>query len=272
VALYLAVYLGAAAAGQAGIVRMGWRYARIARRRWLRHGLRVTVAGAVCGLLFCACKAWFVTGVLLGVEFRPAETSAPLFGSLAALLEVGGLTLPAWGPRLAGLRAAVLRYAAYRQLTPLWRELYRATPQIALVPPRRYGDWLITDVSFRLYRRVIEIRDGRLALRPHFDPDVAAAARQLGRAAGLTGRSLDATVEAAVLAAAIRAKGRDQRTADALPITAALLDGPGGSDLSEEIRWLVPVSRALARSRVVRGVLTDSRVDPRIVPRPVAAR
>jgi hypothetical protein len=263
VAQYMMVYLSACAVGLASIGCLGWRYAKLAGRPWLRRGLRIAVAGAASGMCFCLCKGVYVVGLRLGVQLRYMEAVTPLFASVCGLLLVGGLTLPAWGPRLAELEAAARRYRSYRQLNPLWLALYRAVPQIALVPPSSHRDWPLRDLGFRLYRRVIEIRDGRLALRPYFDHRVASAALRLGQAAGLSGAELDAAVEASVLAAALRAK-HDGRTA-----TTDRLDAPGGSDLSGEIAWLVSVATAFAGSPVVRAVLAET--EPRPGRRPATA-
>jgi hypothetical protein len=58
--------------------------------------------------------------------------------------------------------------------------LREINPEIALDPaPSGFRDTLrIRDLDFRLYRRIIEIRDGRLALRPFLDADVARRARE----------------------------------------------------------------------------------------------
>lgn len=253
VAEYLAVYLGAVLVGQAAIARLGWQYAKIAGRPLLSRGLRIAVAGAVVGMGFCLCKAVYVIGVRLELPVGPVELAAPVFAAVSGLLLVAGLTLPAWGPRLAAVPAAVRRYQHHRQLAPLWTALYGAVPEIALVPPSGRPDWLVArDLDFRLYRRVIEIRDGRLALRPYLDQRVKATALRLGRAAGLCGSELDATVEAAVLAAAIRAKHED-RAADT-----GSSDAPGGSDLPGELAWLVAVATAFASSAVVSAALRET--------------
>jgi hypothetical protein len=253
VAEYLAVYLGAVLFGQAAIARLGWRYAKISGRPWLRRGLRITVVGAVVGMGFCLSKAIYLVGVRFGVPVGPVELAAPVFAACSGMLLVVGLTLPAWGPRLAPAAATLRRYRYHRQLAPLWTALYRAVPEIALVPPSGRPDWFVThDLDFRLYRRVIEIRDGRLALRPYLDERVTATALRLGRDAGLSGPELDATVEAAVLAAAIRAK-HEERAADS-----GSLDAPGGSDLPGELAWLVAVATAFASSTVVRAALRET--------------
>jgi hypothetical protein len=240
---YLLVYLSACIVGEVAIMRLGIRYARMPIRPWLRRGLRLVVAGAAAGLGFCLCKLAYVLGIWLGVELRPVEAVTPLLAGLFVLLLMVGLTLPGWGPRLSTAARLAGSYRAYRRLAPLWWALYRAEPQIALVPPSVYREWTIADLGFRLYRRVIEIRDGRLALRPFLSADTAARAASTGRAVGWQGARLDTFVEAVVLSAALRAhrEGRPVRpdqalNADPRGSTAA------GTDLASELAWWVPVA------------------------------
>ncbi|SHG89408.1 MAB_1171c family putative transporter [Streptoalloteichus hindustanus] len=274
-AVYLVFYVSAFAVGLCDTARIGWHYAREAPRPWLRRGLRLTAAGAATGLGYCAVRIANILGPVLGVDTRRWEALAPLCASAGALLVIVGLTVPAWGHRITALAGLAGRYLAHRRLAPLWRAVaLRSSPEVVLDPPAvRALEWLrVRDLDFRLYRRVIEIRDGRLALRPHLDARVAAAADRLGREAGLSGDGLLAVVEAARLAAAVRAKARgspaddgatDDDGASAEPAGAephgAESHGvePGGADLCAEITWLVRVSRAYRRSPVVRAVLTE---------------
>jgi len=250
VAEYLLLYLGTLAVALTAVAWLCRQYARIAARPWLRRGLRVWAAGAVVGILFCACKGGYVLALRLGSDPWYLEAATPVIATSAALLNACAFTMPALGPRLDQLRSWLGRHRAYHQLGPLWTELYRAVPEIALEPPRAFGLHPARDLDFWLYRRVIEIRDAWLALRPYLDDTVADVARRLGRAAGLSGAELDAVVEASVLAAALRAKERER------PAAVSAREVPGGSDLCGELTWLVPVASAFARSSVVRAVLT----------------
>jgi len=79
---------------------------------------------------------------------------------------VVGCTMPAWGPHI-GIPALVIwlrRHRAHRHLYPLWRDLYQVNPEIALLRPlpRLIDALILYDLDFRLYRRVVEIRDGIL--------------------------------------------------------------------------------------------------------------
>ena len=106
----------------------------------------------------------------------------------------------------------------------------------------------MTHLSYRLYRRVIEIRDGLLALRSYRDPEVRIRARQCGEAAGLTGDELRAAVAAAQLKAAVDAKAQGRLA----PATddREIFELRRGNDLTAEAAWLGQIARAYMRSSV----------------------
>jgi hypothetical protein len=89
-----------------------------------------------------------------------------------------------------------------------------------------------------VYRRVIEIRDGLLALQPYRTPDATTSAHARAAAAGLTGRALEAAVEAEAVAAALRAR------AAGAPPTSGPVPVNGGTDLVEDTLFLGQVSAA----------------------------
>lgn len=133
-----------------------------------------------------------------------------------------------------------LAWRALRRLMPLRSALCSAIPEaVSVVPGARRA------VRFRLYQRVIEIRDAALTLRPYRDPEVASAAGRAARAAGLSGGELAAMVEAAVLASAVRTWNAGR---PALRSAGDMGHGAGlGSDLRSEADWLVTVSRAFGQ-------------------------
>ncbi|MCA2224849.1 hypothetical protein LDL49_26840 [Nonomuraea sp. NEAU-L178] len=117
-------------------------------------------------------------------------------------------------------------------------------------------------MPFRLYRRVIEIRDGQLAVRPYAHPAAYELATRLSRQAGLVDDALDATVEAAVLSTAIIAKAADRQcppSCDLPPIPTR--DHP---HLVGEISWLTKVAHALHGSPI--GATTIAQLQP-VLPR-----
>jgi hypothetical protein len=104
------------------------------------------------------------------------------------------------------------------------------------------------DVDLRLVRRVVEIRDGRLALRTYLPAGTVAGVRSACEAAGLTPQDTQATIEAASLAAALRQHSRGEvvEATDSFPET------PGGTDLDQEVACLVRVAQAYAGSPIGR--------------------
>ncbi|WP_461029518.1 MAB_1171c family putative transporter, partial [Streptomyces sparsus] len=180
-ALYFSLYLAVCAVGQVGAVRMSLRYARIAHRPWLRRGMWAVTAGGLLILCYCAVRYVEIAGMRLGFD-NPWSWLYWTTGSVGSLLQVFGWTVPSWGPQLSRAGRWWADYRAYRRLAPLWWALYRASPGIALAePPSRLAELLPPrDLEYRLYRRVIEIRDGQLALRPWLDPE--AVRREADRA------------------------------------------------------------------------------------------
>jgi hypothetical protein len=129
----------------------------------------------------------------------------------------------------------------------LWTALHEATPEIALHSARgRLAELAsVGDLDYRLYRRVIEILDGQLALRPYVTPEVRRAAEQLARRVGVRVDQLEPTIDALVLHTALRAKATGA-AADAIP---APTDRPDrDADLAAETRRLVAVADAFVRS------------------------
>jgi Family of unknown function (DUF6545) len=121
-----------------------------------------------------------------------------------------------------------------RQLAPLRAALLAAVPEAARVTVQ-------TAPRPRLNQVVVEIRDAVLALRPYFDDQVVRRARQEADVAGLTGKARACSVEAAVLAAALRAKAAGVPAPGATP-TYGWQYMPGRG-LPSEAAWLVRVSR-----------------------------
>jgi hypothetical protein len=147
--------------------------------------------------------------------------------------------LPLWGPRWERIRA-------YRCLGPLWLALSRANPEVMLEPPRlRLLDaWSPWRSDFRLYRRVIEIRDAIQRLRPYFDPEPATLGSRSGEQAGLPDVEFEVAVAAAQLRAAVRKKSAG---GDATGRSRAGVAAPDNSSLDAELAVLLPVARAFTR-------------------------
>ncbi|MFD5245594.1 MAB_1171c family putative transporter [Amycolatopsis sp. NPDC058340] len=221
----------------------------------LRVGLWLLVGGGVSALGW---TFWDVDDIYILATTGAVDAGEEPLSAILAALSVGlagaGATLSVWGPALATPFRLIGLYRTYRRIEPLWAALREAVPGIALDP----GPGMPGGVEFALYRRVIEIRDGHLALRPYFDPDLPRVAEAEARKAKIPEARVAATVEAATLAAALAAAGAGRRYApDDVPAT--YLDEP---DIATEAAWLVEVTRAWRRSAVV-GRIRNSRVSSR---------
>jgi hypothetical protein len=125
-------------------------------------------------------------------------------------------------------------------LFPLWKAYYEAEPAIALdrsTEPDNVGKRSFRDVEIQLYRRVIEIRDGMLAVRRFAHARTRELALQEAQQAGL--KNPDLVGEAAWLELARRAKLRGCAPhEDNMPAT------QGGQDLASEIRVLIEIVKS----------------------------
>ncbi|MGV9248687.1 MAB_1171c family putative transporter [Streptomyces sp. NPDC003710] len=249
--LYLLLYIATYTYGQIEVARRSRQYAALSHRPWLRRGLNLIAAGATVTLGYSTVRLTDIIAVPLRLNMAGWEPIAWICGDVGALLTFVGWTMPAWGPRASFIRHHIRTYRRYRQLTPLWQALRKAAPSIEL--PLAAGTLRERlspqTLEFLLYRRVIEIRDGQLALRDLYNPAVAEEARQLGRATGLQGPELEAVAEAAQIAAALHhGPGTDSaRQPQVSP------QGVNGTDYAHETDWLIAVSLAFTHSPVVQA-------------------
>ncbi|MGD9891550.1 MAG: MAB_1171c family putative transporter [Dehalococcoidia bacterium] len=254
---YRLVFLASLFLALVSILRLASRFARAFDRPALSLGLHLVALGCLVGIGYAAHEGLRITTLRLGFG-EPLPASSLITRALVAgavVLTLMGSIIPAWGAR-AGIPALyrwVSRYRAYRRLYPLWRDLYQANPEIALLPaPSALADALtVRDLGFRLYRRVVEIRDGHLAVRPYLDPATAVSAQRLCQNAGLSGEEASTAIEAASLAAALRARAEGQ-----LPLSNPVAPTTlGGADVRSEVAVLERVAHSYKRSPIVRAVL-----------------
>jgi hypothetical protein len=219
------------------LTRLCRRYAQLSDRRYLKAGMRLIQAAGVLGIVYVMLRIAYLVAVQVAptVDLSAYEPVSKLIVAVLSILAIVGAVLPAAGPR-------VENYRAHRELYPLWSAMHKAEPAIALDAPQSAGrDRLrVRDLGYRLHRRVIEIRDGQLALRPYRRTDVALAARRHGQQRQLSGEDLEATVEAATLSAAVK----DKAAGRGAPPGSSARTSSGGTRLSEEISWLRKVSRS----------------------------
>ncbi|MEE1927082.1 MAB_1171c family putative transporter [Streptomyces sp. TRM 70351] len=236
-AVYFSLYLAVCAVGQVEAVRLSTRYARMAHRSWLRSGMWAVAVGASLILVYCLIRYLQIIAIWTGLP-EPWDDLYWIAGSVGSLCQVFGWTVPSWGPRLSEAAQWVANFRSYRRLRPLWWALYRANPAIALAPPASRWWELVPprDLEYRLYRRVIEIRDGQLALRPYMDP---AAVRAEAARLGVSAEAPSTAYEALLLRTALTA--RDTGSAAPAGPSETVTHAPDG-DITEEIAWLTQVA------------------------------
>ncbi|MFJ9418666.1 MAB_1171c family putative transporter [Streptomyces sp. NPDC101227] len=242
---YLLIFLAYYTFGEIETGRLSHRYANVSHRLWLRRGLRLTAAGSWLTLGFSLIRIADIVLAEHSAALRELEAVAWVCGDVGALLTHIGWTLPGWGPALSAPRRWLRAWRQYRRLRPLWHVLHEVTPTIELTASAN-GFWSRfrpSTLEFKVYRQVIEIRDGQLALRSYTDPEAVRIARELGRAAGRSGKDLQAIEEATQLASMVRSRERNTLPS-AHPVPRAAT-GPQGSDLTDEINWLVKVAEAM---------------------------
>lgn len=250
-AVYLGIVVAVLGAVTAEVAYYCWRYGNELAGDLMRVGLHYIAAAGVLGVLYSVYNAAYVALRLNGADrdvLGNSEVVSEVLLGLATLAIALGNTLPDWGERVAGAARA---RALLAELEPLWSDLRHATPAIELLPTRaRLSPRLsLRDQDMRLYRRLIEIRDGRLALRPYMS--AADAARVRVEAAGTSPADLPALLEAGTLAAALDAKARGRLAPD--PIGDVDPGAPlgGGDDVDTELAWFRQVAGFYAHSPVV---------------------
>lgn len=224
----LIIYAVALIVGLMKIRSLCARYANSSQKSWVTRGLKLVRWGADVNLGY-ACV--FLAGVI-----------APFFGTTiphwhvivvpatvtSTILGVAGFTLPSLGPELIDIRRSLTDMRAHRALEPLWEDLVLGNPHIALRESDR------RKISYRLYRRVVEIRDGITHLAEFITPDEAASDSDPARTAAeqLRRAMTEKTVH----------RGADY-SAGFAPLVG---DNPNAS-VDEEIRWLCELAKHYAQ-------------------------
>jgi uncharacterized protein DUF6545 len=259
-ALYVLVYTGYLTFSVLEFLRGIWRQAARTRRRTQRIGLRVSAVGCGFALAYTAYKIVVLTsvGLRLGLlaehgplcssPVTPVRCAFSVTAPAAAVLTIAlGLTLPALAWPVEQHLRRRWEARSFAALGPLWADITAVTPHVVLDPPEPGAEsGRGTDLEFLLHRRVVEIDDGLLTLRPYRSRAVRETARRTATAGTRPGRHTDveAAVEAAVLRAAVAA--RRAGAAPAQDAEDSLAHGPSdrGGGLRAETEWLLRVAAA----------------------------
>jgi hypothetical protein len=211
-----------------------WRYSRRTTSQSLALGLSLFGFGtALAGLFWLVHLARVVLGSTWALSYAPLLMNLHGFFRGAALLV----------PTFSMMRRTVADGVAAWHLWPLWRDLVKAMPQVALAKPRgRIVEllWPPAPRELLVYRKVIETRDAILILNDYIGQDTPELARNHLADCGVPSVGNDAAVLACVIKDARLAKITDRSRCRG-PFSIASL---GSSDLDDEKRFLVDVARA----------------------------
>ncbi|GGL79699.1 hypothetical protein GCM10010129_24200 [Streptomyces fumigatiscleroticus] len=195
---YLLVFIASQAVPCVTIFRQCGPYARMAGQTSLGQALRLLSVTAVILFLYCLARTVNILTAASGLDIGAWQLAASVFSAAGIVTLSLSLTISSWGPSAGRLLEWWRNYRSYRVLYPLWRDLYESSPDIVLEPPGAS----VSDLDYRLHRRVIEIRDGWRDLRPYIDrapngagpahPEASEESRQAYAEAAQIRRALDA--------------------------------------------------------------------------------
>jgi hypothetical protein len=215
--------------------RWALRYANESSRR-ARLGLR----GAAVGLCCYAIAAALRTVVTIIRWAGQPGFATDLMATTNRLIPLGtylfliGVCYVGLAARLAALRVWIRHRRIYHELWPLWAQLHHVFPSDELdrmSTPRWLDRLLPQRVSYRYWRRVIEIRDGLVQLSPQlvdagFDPSLPA----------------ENQIDNIQTALSRQSQGHTPQSQ-----TAVMVAAPEALDINSDVQQLVRLARALAQ-------------------------
>ncbi|WP_405700245.1 MAB_1171c family putative transporter [Streptomyces sp. NBC_00069] len=237
IALYLTAHLVAAVV----MVAMCWRWS-LQVHGWLRIGLMIIVSGYIFNLSYDATKISAVVARWAGHDLDGLSTFiAPPLASVGALISAIGFVLPLLCQRLSD---SWQTWTTYRRLGALWNEVQIGAP--SGTPCVQMSWW--APAELRVIQRESDIHDGFLHLGPYFDLGRREEAYTRALAGGAEEETARAVADAAMVAAAVRARSADPEGAVIGASEESVLDTLGSA------RDLVRISHALRHSPVVAAV------------------
>ena len=236
---------------------LAWRYARCIPVRHIGLGMYAVATAAVAEFAVTAAKSCEIIATISGTRASEAETAGTAVTQGVAIIQIiAGATAWAWAPMLISTGRQCRTWTAWWRLRPLWAAVLQAAlgVQLPAQPGTRFN------ARYRLHRRVIEIRDAELALRPWWDGQLVGQAADAARAAGLSPDRRYAILEAVMILTALDARLCGARCCS--PGTLSI--PPPGNDLESETARLLMVSRAMRHSPIVQRF--SRRPGPRFFP------
>lgn len=205
---YLLLYVGIYTIAEVYLGQVCWKCSREVDDPWISRGLRLITVGAVITLGYSGIRLSDILGADYGFSVKGLEPYAWTCGDVGATLTQIGYFLPIAAARSTAAIAWLREHWQYRRLAHLWQAVYDAEPSIALVKPVDQAAAFLhgRSISFELYRRAVEIRDGQIELRPYLAPEAWEDAERRRGAQGLKGPELAAAVTADQIRSALAQK------------------------------------------------------------------
>ncbi|MFD3694825.1 MAB_1171c family putative transporter [Streptomyces sp. NPDC058646] len=238
---YLLAFIASQAIPCVTIFRQCGPYLRMTDNSSLRQGLHMLSVAAVILFVYQLVRTANVLAIAAGLGIGPwKEAFASVLNMLGIIALSLSLTVSFWGPATARLLEWTRTYRSYRALYPLWRDLYEASPGIALEPPGTS----VSDLDYRLHRRVVEIRDGWRELRPYIERTTGDGS---GGGPGGDGSAevRQAFIEAAQIKEALHAKRTGTVPQDSKDV--GDFDDRDTGNFTAEVAWLTKVAAAYTR-------------------------
>ncbi|MFE3329748.1 MAB_1171c family putative transporter [Streptomyces sp. NPDC059176] len=235
---YLLVFIVSQALPCVTIFRQCGPYARMAGKASLQQALRLLSVAAVVLFFYCLARTVNILTAAAGIDIGVWQVAASVFSAAGIVVLSLSLTISSWGPSAGKFLFWIRSYQSYRALYPLWRDLYESSPDIVLEPPGA----AVSDLNYRLHRRVIEIRDGWRDLRPYIDRTSNGPG---GAAPGVSAEIRQAFAEASQIKQALHAKRAGTIPADNKD--AADFEDRDTDNFTAEVAWLTKVASAYRR-------------------------
>ncbi|WP_217570652.1 MAB_1171c family putative transporter [Streptomyces sp. GbtcB7] len=170
--------------------------------------LRGVALGATITLGYSEVRIGGVIADAFDTSLAEWENFAWTCGDVGAMLTLIGWLVPTITDQARNVQYRIKQYRSYRGLRPLWLAFYSEASEIALPidradPAQRRR---FRGIGLKLYRRVVEIHDGRFVIRQYLDAGVRERSEAHRRAKGLHGEELNAAVTADQVLAGIAAR------------------------------------------------------------------
>ncbi|MFF7642989.1 MAB_1171c family putative transporter [Streptomyces canus] len=247
---YLTLYVTAYTVGEVFLARGCWRLAGRSSRTSVRVGLRLVALGAVVTFGYSGVRIGNVIAGAFGTSLVGWENFAWTCGDVGAMLTLIGWLVPTITDQAKNVQYRFKQHLSYYRLRRLWMAFYSEAPEIRL--PIDRGDPAqsrrFRSIGFKLYRRAVEIRDGRFVIRQYLDAGVRESSEARHSARGLSGEELDAAVTADQILAGIAARKTGERPHPDWLTDFADTD-PETSQPMDDIDALLAVARHLPRQR-----------------------